>query len=247
MRFLSDFHVHSTFSDGKLTVPEVVDFYGSRGFGAIAITDHACDSHPLLGRGARWLDKTLTPATFPIYQAILESERLRAWVRYRMLVIPGIELTRNALTNDRSCHMLGLGVREWINPHQDALHLARSIRAQGGLAIAAHPVHTRKSEKQALHLWGRREELRSELDAWEVASGPHYFDEVAGARLPLIATSDFHRPEHIHAWKTALECERSETAVLQAIRAQDLEFVFFHERDAHDGFDRCRSFFAMAY
>jgi predicted metal-dependent phosphoesterase TrpH len=38
---LCDFHVHTQWSDGKLSVSEVVDLYGSTGkFDVIAITDH---------------------------------------------------------------------------------------------------------------------------------------------------------------------------------------------------------------
>ncbi len=38
---LCDFHVHTRWSDGQLTVREVVDLYGRTGkFDVIAITDH---------------------------------------------------------------------------------------------------------------------------------------------------------------------------------------------------------------
>ena len=38
---LCDFHVHTRWSDGALTIREVVDLYGStRKFDVIAITDH---------------------------------------------------------------------------------------------------------------------------------------------------------------------------------------------------------------
>jgi predicted metal-dependent phosphoesterase TrpH len=38
---LCDFHVHTKWSDGRLSVREVVDLYGSTGkFDVIAITDH---------------------------------------------------------------------------------------------------------------------------------------------------------------------------------------------------------------
>jgi hypothetical protein len=56
-------------------------------------------------------------------------------------------------------------------PPELAASIQRAIRAQGGLAIGAHPVNTRKTEKQTYGLWHRREELAPELDAWEVASG----------------------------------------------------------------------------
>ena len=46
--FLADLHVHSNFSDGALSIPELVDLYGLQGFGAIAITDHICESNTFL-------------------------------------------------------------------------------------------------------------------------------------------------------------------------------------------------------
>jgi predicted metal-dependent phosphoesterase TrpH len=46
---LCDFHVHTLWSDGKLSVAEVVDLYGSTGrFDAIAITDHILMKKDLL-------------------------------------------------------------------------------------------------------------------------------------------------------------------------------------------------------
>jgi histidinol phosphatase-like PHP family hydrolase len=64
---MADLHVHSTFSDGKLTVSELVDFYGERGFGCIAITDHICEQKSFLGLAAGALKFTLTPDSFPQY------------------------------------------------------------------------------------------------------------------------------------------------------------------------------------
>jgi hypothetical protein len=232
---LGDLHIHSNFSDGKLSIPELVDFYGRREFGVIAITDHLCESATWLGIGARYIGHTLTRATFPLYMEILKSEGERAWDQYRMVVLPGFELTKNSLRNHRSAHILGIGVNDFISADGDAVDLCRSIRAQGALAIAAHPVSTRKVEKQTYHLWDRREELKSEFDAWEVASGPFIFDEVMRSDLPKVASSDLHRPDQINSWKTVFQCERSAEAVMEAIRKQDLEFVFYEERgDSND-------------
>src|SRR6476659_8687484 len=51
---LCDFHVHSTWSDGKLSVAEVVDLYGATGkFDVIAITDHILMKKDLLARAGR--------------------------------------------------------------------------------------------------------------------------------------------------------------------------------------------------
>ena len=68
---LCDFHVHTQWSDGKLTVGEVVDLYGSTGkFDAIAITDHILMKNDMLARAgrlafkpvssAKWTDVTVT-------------------------------------------------------------------------------------------------------------------------------------------------------------------------------------------
>ena len=226
---LADLHMHSTFSDGKLTIPELVDLFGSRGFGVIAITDHLCEDVTPIGKAARYLGRTLTPATFPLYLEILKSEAERAREQYGMLVLPGFELTKNSALNHRSAHMLGIGISEYVPASADPLELARAIRVQGAVAIAAHPVHTRKVEKQTYHLWDRREELAAELDAWEVASGPYLFDEVLRSGLPMVASGDLHQPEQLSSWKTVFECEKHPEAVLDAIRKQELSFRFFQD------------------
>lgn len=245
--FLADLHIHSTFSDGKMSIPQLVDFYGKRGFGAIAITDHLCESQSLLGRAANVLKRTLNEATFPIYTEILRSEAERAWDQYRMVIIPGYELTKNSVSNHRSAHLLALGVNRYMTADGDVLDLARGIRAQGALAIAAHPVSTRKTEKQTYHLWDRREELSKELDAWEVASGPYIFSEVQETRLPKVASSDLHVSWQITSWKTVFECERNPEAILDAIRKQELDFVFYRDREevTRDALDESHPAFGL--
>lgn len=226
---LGDFHIHSTFSDGKLSIPQLVDLYGSQGFGVIAITDHICEEKGLIGVASSYVARTLTPATFPLYQEILRSEAERAWDRYRMVVLPGYELSKNSVFNHRSAHIVGIGISEFMWADADSKDLARNIRSQGGVAIAAHPVSTRKFEKQTYHLWDRREELAQEFDAWEVASGPFLFDEVAQSKLPMIASSDLHDPRQMTSWKTWVDAEKSPEAILDAIRQQKLNFQFYSE------------------
>ena len=231
--FLADFHIHSNFSDGKLTIPELVDLFGTRGFGAIAITDHLCEEKSFLGKAASYLGHTLLEENFEYYLHILAEEKLRAWREYKMLVIPGVELTKNSVSNHRSAHVLALGITKYLAADADVKDLARAIRAQGALAIAAHPVSTRKMEKQTFHLWDRREELKNEFDAWEVASGPHLFDEVLHSGLPLVASSDLHHPRQMHSWKTVLHCERTQEDIFAAIRKQEISFQFYQEHASH--------------
>lgn len=230
MMMLCDFHIHSTFSDGRLTVAELVDLYGARGFGAIAITDHLCEEKSFLGRTARFFERTLTRDTYPTYLETLKAEAARAWDQYRMVVIPGYELTKNSLVNQRSAHVVVLGATEFLSADQDIATLLKQVRNQGALSIAAHPVHTGNFEPQTYFLWSRREELATLFDAWEVASGRHLSPEVLHSGLPMIANSDLHHPRQIESWKTKLSCERHPEAILQAIRNQDVEFVYYAER-----------------
>ena len=57
---LCDFHIHTNYSDGKLSVPEVVDFYGRLGFDCICITDHLADPRRLIGKLARLSNMTVS-------------------------------------------------------------------------------------------------------------------------------------------------------------------------------------------
>src|ERR1041384_5751655 len=90
---LCDFHVHTTWSDGKLSVREVVDLYGSTGkFDVIAITDHILMQKDLLARAARiaTLGRRrfgLREHDFEEYLADISAEAERALKRYGMLVI----------------------------------------------------------------------------------------------------------------------------------------------------------------
>ncbi|MBM4317193.1 MAG: phosphotransferase [Deltaproteobacteria bacterium] len=226
---LADFHVHSNLSDGKLPISEVIDLYGQRGFGAIAITDHVGETKTLIGKAAGHLGLCLTPETFSHYLETLRNEADRAWKLYRMVVIPGVELSKNSISNHRSAHILALGVSSYISADGDVLEIAKAIKEQGALSVAAHPVDSGKLEKQTYHLWNRREELARAFDAWEVASGDRLFTEVLQSKLPKIASSDLHIARQMTSWKTVLDCERHPEAILAAIRKQELEFRFYQD------------------
>ena len=228
---LADLHIHSSFSDGKLSIPELVDFYGSRGFKIIAITDHLCEEETFLGKASKFLKKTLTKETFPEYLSIIKAEGERAMREYGMLVIPGVELTKNSLSFHRSAHVLGLGITGYINADGEIIDLIRKIKDQGALAIAAHPVSTRMLEHQTYHLWDNKEEFKNEFDAWEVASGPYLFHEVLNSGLPMIANSDFHHEKHITSWKTLIHCDLNFLSLKEAIKRQCIEFTFYEDTE----------------
>ena len=48
---LGDFHIHTTWSDGRHSLPEVVDLFGRSGHDVIAITDHVVNSDSLPRKG----------------------------------------------------------------------------------------------------------------------------------------------------------------------------------------------------
>ena len=60
---LCDFHVHTQWSDGRLSIREVVDLYGKTGrFDVIAITDHILMERDLLARAGRLISLGLKQA-----------------------------------------------------------------------------------------------------------------------------------------------------------------------------------------
>lgn len=224
---LCDFHVHTSASDGKLSLSDTIDLYGKSGFDAISITDHFCDRQSLLGVAAKYLNKTIYEKDFAKYIEQIQKEAYRAWQKYSMLVIPGVEITKNSFRHDQSSHVLGIGIDSYISPDMTIQQTCTAIRSQGGLAIAAHPVSTRKVEHQTYFLWNRREELRPYFDAWEVASGSILFEEVMQTDLPKIANSDLHTPQQIYSWKTLIPGEKSIENIFNCIKNQNLSFYFY--------------------
>jgi PHP family Zn ribbon phosphoesterase len=238
---LSDLHIHSTYSDGSLSIPEIVDLYGSRKFKIIAITDHLCESETFLGKASAYLNKTLTKETFPIYMEEIRVESLRAMKQYGMLVLPGIEITKNSFLFKKSAHVLAIGIKDIVDADKPLVDLIKEIKRQNAVTIAAHPVSTKYVEHQTYQLWDNRDVLAELFDAWEVASGPFIFDEVLNSGLPMIANSDFHHPKQMRSWKTLINCELNFESVKNAIINQDLKFVFYDEKcapiEAHQNFN----------
>jgi cellulose synthase/poly-beta-1,6-N-acetylglucosamine synthase-like glycosyltransferase len=91
---LCDFHIHTTWSDGSVALPEVVDIYGQAGFDVISITDHVYNSDSTIGSWADRLNKTIAEENFPTYMEALEREAERARTRYGMLLIPGVSILK---------------------------------------------------------------------------------------------------------------------------------------------------------
>ena len=219
-----DLHMHSQFSDGKLTIKELVDYFGSRGYGAIAITDHLCEKNNLVGKVSHGLQLTLSEETFSIYMETIKEEAARAFAEYQMLLIPGFEITKNSFSNHRSAHILILGIEKFINPELSVEEILTCAKSYGALTVAAHPFHTGDLEFQTFHLWAKRHELAHLVDAWEVNYRLKISSEVLQSRLPLIANSDFHHFGHFKSWKTKVYTEKNQENLFRSIRNQSLDF-----------------------
>jgi predicted metal-dependent phosphoesterase TrpH len=220
-----DLHIHSNFSDGSLSVPEIVDLYGKKGYGTIAITDHLCEHIGIVGRVSHGLKYTLNQDNFANYMATLRYEAERAWNKYRMRLIPGYEITKNSFVNHRSAHILVLGTEEYIAPEQSVDEILVQAKKKGAFTIAAHPFDTgSRFEFQTFHLWSRRHELSHLVDAWEMNSRKDVSSDVMRSGLPLIANSDMHIESNFASWKTEVFADRDQESVFAAIRSQKIDF-----------------------
>src|SRR5690242_18044961 len=103
---LADLHIHTTWSDGRLSIAEVVDCFGRSGHDVIAITDHIVNDDSVIGKVTHRMGLTVTKENFDAYRRDIDEQAKRAWDEYRMLVIAGAELTQNRVRRNNSAHVL---------------------------------------------------------------------------------------------------------------------------------------------
>jgi predicted metal-dependent phosphoesterase TrpH len=224
---LCDFHVHTTWSDGRLSVRDVVDLYGQTGrFDVIAITDHILMERDLLKRAGRIASLGLkhfsvTEDRFDDYLADIATEAARARKLYDMLVIPGAEVTQNHFRSRKNSHIIALNLTRYISADQSAEEILKEIRRQDAFSIACHPHHrtTRRIEISTCYLWDNRKTLAELVDVWEAANRDDLFSVTSLKHYPYIANSDFHKPKHLYSWKTLLKAEKNWPAIAAALRA----------------------------
>jgi predicted metal-dependent phosphoesterase TrpH len=198
---LCDFHVHTTWSDGRLSIREVVDLYGRTGrFDVIAITDHILMKRDLLGRAGRLASLGLrhfsvTEDRFEAYMADIAAEAERAKRQYDLLVIPGAEVTQNHIRSKNNSHIVALNLREFISADQPAEDILKEIRRKGAFSIACHPHHrtTRRIEIGTCYLWDHRKRLVELVDVWEAANRDDLFSVTSLNSMSPTATSTGER------------------------------------------------------
>jgi processive 1,2-diacylglycerol beta-glucosyltransferase len=233
---LCDLHTHTDFSDGKLSVRELVDFYGQRAFDVLCVTDHICDHTKLIGKMTNLTGLVLTLDQVEEYFHTIEREKKRALAKYGMILMTGLEFNKDGLTRKSSAHLLAVDLKQPIDPGLSITQTIGEIHAQGALAIASHP-HEFKTHwgKNTLFFWENIDQYAPLLDAWEVANRDDLFNPIGLKRLPFVANSDFHKPKHIFSWKTVLFCEKDPELIKQCIRVnRDVSITLY--RDHRIGF-----------
>ncbi|NTU94224.1 MAG: phosphotransferase [Chlorobiaceae bacterium] len=221
-----DFHIHTTWSDGKYSLDNVVSLYGEAGFDVIAITDHLLDQESVTRSGLKTSElQVMDKSEFGAYQKALWEAARKAWETYGMLLIPGVELTNNT---DRY-HILALDIKEYISPDLSVEEIVESIRGQQGLSVACHPyIRNHSGDDPSFYLWENHERLATLFDAWEVANRDDLFNIVGLKKFNYIANSDFHEKRHLLSWKTLLRCEKNVESVKEAIRKNEQVSLFLY-------------------
>jgi hypothetical protein len=167
----ADLHVHSRWSDGAQSPEAVVLAASRRRLDVIAITDH--DEI----RGA------LRAREFAAAHAAL-----------------GVEVVVGEEISTLNGHLLGLWLSERVPPGLSALRTIELIHAQGGLAVAAHPLHPLRGAARGHRSLGTMvPELP--LDGLEVVNNAGVFSALYDAwaalrnvewMLPVTGGSDAH-------------------------------------------------------
>jgi 3',5'-nucleoside bisphosphate phosphatase len=208
---LCELHAHTTWSDGAFGLSEVVDLYGRRGFDVLPITDHA-------PREAR----DIHAVNYESYLAAVECEAERAWQEYRLLVLPGLELTYDDPDPTEAAHAVALGLRSYVAVAEGVETMLRAARAHGAALVAAHPYPADEAEtspRRTARFAADHARLGPLVDRFELFNRHTLFSWVADAGLPTVATGDFHRYEHLAGWKTMLPCAKTEEAVIGYLRS----------------------------
>jgi predicted metal-dependent phosphoesterase TrpH len=217
---LCELHAHTRWSDGELTVAELVDLHGRSGFDVLCVTDHVVRSDDpwRFEEGLRF--SAIEEAAFPLYLSEIEREAARAWRTYGLLVVSGLELTFNDPEPVMAAHTVAIGLREFVSMDDGIAHAMRSAAEAGAAIIAAHPnadepepVRGRLTKR-----FSRDAGLRALAHRFELFNRSQLFGWVADAGLPAVASGDFHTPRHLAGWKTLLPSLHEEQAVVDYLR-----------------------------
>ena len=220
---LCEFHAHTRWSDGALTLPELVDLYGTNGFDVLAVTDH------VVRRAPDGLPYGVHAGNHPDYLAEIAAQAERARRDYDLLVLPGLELTYDDSDPFRAAHAVAVGVRDFVGVDDGIDAALVRAREAGAALVAAHPYHEVPGEAPPARPTQRFSrdwrELSRLVDRWELFNRRELFAWVAEQGLPAVASGDFHEPAHLFGWKTLLPCAKDERSVVDYLRSARPAFL----------------------
>ena len=214
---LAELHAHTTWSDGVLGVPALVDLYGQQGFDVLCVTDHSCNGG--------W--PGVTAESHARYLAEIDHEAERALADYGLLVVPGLELTYNDPDPLQAAHAVAVGLRNFVSV-DSGIDVAIETAVQAGAAlVAAHPFDDEpaSSPGRLTQRFARDPELSARVHRFELFNRTQLFSWVAKAGLPCVASGDFHRLEHLGGWKSVVPCARDEEALIAHLRSRRPVFI----------------------
>jgi hypothetical protein len=177
------------------------------------------DGETPYGRLANRFRFSVNEDNFNAYLNHVQEEAKRAWNKYGLLVLPGVEITKSSLSSDQSAHVLLIDIKTFVSATWDFEKIFLEAKKQDALIIACHPHHSSQLMViDTLYLWNNRQKYARYIDAWEIANRDDVFNVISLKRYPYIAGSDFHRVRHLYSWKTMLNCEKEIGSIKQCIR-----------------------------
>jgi hypothetical protein len=223
---LCELHAHTTWSDGELSLPELVNLYGAAGFDVLCVTDHVLrsdDPWPSLhGRPC------VNAHNQAAYLEEIERERARALSMFGLLLVPGLELTYNHADPDEACHAVAVGVRRLVDMDDGPAAAMEAARDLGAAAVVAHPYElgqlseTRSQTRYFSRHW---RELEGLFHRVELFNGGQLFGWVAERGLLPVACGDLHRADQLPGWTTLVPCEHDADALVDYLRSRRPVFL----------------------
>ena len=213
---LCELHAHTTWSDGSLAVPELVDRYGRAGFDVLAVTDHTLPGRFVQG------------GSFAAYRAEIAAEAERARREYDLVVVPGLELTYDHPEPAQAGHAVAVGLGGFVGVDGGLEEALRAARAQGAALVAAHPyspADAGQSTRGTAAFAADPARWAPLVDRFELFNRETLFPWVAAAGLPAVACGDFHVLAHLGGWKTLLPCAKDAEAVVEYLRSPRPAFL----------------------
>ena len=86
-----------------------------------------------------------------------------------------------------------------------------------------------KIEEATLYLWKNQEKYFDLIDAWEITNQNDFYSIVGLNKLPFLASSDFHKREHLYSWKTTVLAFKNSSSIKKAIKEQQVGLALFRD------------------